>query len=499
MNRRIRHFLKGIIMASALGIFIASQALVAYAASGRIAFSDKSVSVGSEVSINMKITAAGGAALSNATVMLNYDASMMEFVSGTGASGGAGSIRITIGGDTADANTLNSELKFKALQAGTAKVTVNTQEVYDTSNQVVEITQMGDSTITIAALANASKDATLAGLEISPGTLTPEFSPEVTNYTATVGADVEKLTINAPATDGKATVVLSGNEGLQMGENQVVCKVIAEDGQTVTDYTIVVTKAEGGESGTSTSDPSAVTVDVVTAAKTVKIIPLEDGVEIPEGFKECLLKIDGVEVQGWVWASETDYQYCVFYGQNEAGEKDFYRYDITEKTMQRYFQDPMSAAGVSMEQYVAVAEAHNELLKDYDLRLYVIIALIVVSVILLIVVIMLASKNKKPYDDDDKKYRNYKEKLDEKKKPKTSRRITREERYMRGLEAEEQESFDDFDSLDVTEEALRDDLAREVEKPAARPAPRTSSRIREERRPVSDDDDDDFEFIDLDL
>lgn len=464
MNKRVKQLFKSMVMAAVIGIIMAAQMMTAFAASGRIAFSDKSVTAGTEVSINMKITTSGGA-LSNATVVLSYDASMLEFLSGTGASGGAGSIRVAVGGDTADAQTLNSELKFKALQAGTAKITVSTQEVYDSENQVVDITQMGNSTITIAALANASNNAGLSGLEVSPGKLSPEFSADVKSYTASVGADVEKIAVSATLADEKAKIAISGSEGLQMGENQVVCKVIAEDGQTVNDYVIIVTRAEGGDSapGTPTMEP----VDVVTAEKIVTIIPLDEGVEIPEGFKECLLRIDGKEVQGWVWASETDYQYCIFYGMNSAGEKGFYRYDIKEKTMQRYFMDPMSAAGVSKDQYVEVASNYNGLLKDYRIRLYIIIGLIGVSIALLIAVIILVSKKGKSGNDDDK-YDNYKEKLKETRKP--SRRITREEEYMRGLEEEEE------------------------------PLVRSRSRAREEKPVLKEDkDDDDFEFLDLDL
>lgn len=487
MNRGLKRFLRGITIVAMMTFMALSQVLVAYAANGRIAFSDKSETVGSEASINMKITSAGGESLSKATIMLTYDASMLEFVSGTGASGGAGAIRISITGDTADAQTLSSALKFKTLQAGTTKISVSSQEVYDAANQVVTIDQMGDSTVTIAALANASKEASLSELKISPGTLTPEFSADVENYTATVGTDVTKITVSAPPTDEKAKVVILGNEDLQMGENQVICKVIAEDGETVKNYTIQVTKAEGGDTAATATE----SIKVETPAMTVTIIPLEDGVELPEGFTECILRIDGKDVDGWVWASEKDHQYCVFYGVNADGEKGFYRYDTKEKTMQRYFQDPTSAAGVSMEQYVTVAEDYNSLLNDYQVRLYIIIGLIAASVILLIMVIVLLSKRGKPYDDDDR-YDNYKEKLDTKQKP--SRRITKEERYMRGLEAEEEQK--EFDTVEDVEAALKGNLTKAVEEPIKQSRARTSSKVREEKLDLEDDD---FEFIDLDL
>lgn len=411
MKSRIKQFITSVVIAAMMAVILPAGMLTSYAADGRIAFSDKTAAVGSEVDINMKITVTGDGALSNATVMLSYDSSMLEFVSGTGASGGAGSVRITVGGDTADAKELSSTLKFKVIQAGASRISVNTQEVYDSSNQVVNISQLGSSTITAQAPANASTEASLSGLQVSPGTLTPEFSPDVFVYTASVGEDVTKITVDAPAKDEKASVVLSGNEDLQPGENRVVCRVVAEDGTTIKEYVITVTRAGDG---TGTGGAEAGSIVVETPAKNVTIIPLDEGVSIPDGFAECTIKIDGRDVQGWIWATDTEHKYCVFYGMNESGEKDFYRYDLAEKTMQRYFQDPTVETNVSLEEFTALANEHNSLLEDYKLRLYIIIGLGIVAVILLIMVIALLATRRR---DDDDEYTNYEEKLNDRREP----------------------------------------------------------------------------------
>lgn len=495
MNRKIKQYFTGIVIACMMAVILPLQVLTAFAASGRIAFSDKKANVGSEISINMKITLSGGGALSNATVMLSYDASMLEFLSGTGASGGAGAIRISIGGDTTDAKELISTLKFKALQAGSTKISVNTQEVYGSDNQVVTIDQLGSSSITLQALANASKESSLSDLKISPGVLTPEFSKDVFSYSASVDTDVTNITVSAPAADSKASVVISGNEDLQPGENQVVCRVIAEDGSTVKEYTIAVTRVTGEN---STGGVPAYSIDVETPAKTVTIIPLDEGVTIPEGFTECVIKIDGQDAQGWVWAADTEYKYCIFYGMNEAGEKGFYRYDLSEKTMQRYFRDPVSDTNVSAEEYTVLATEHNSLLADYELRMYIIIGLSAVAVILLILAIVLAVKLKHSGDDDD--YTNYDEKLNERRVP--VKRESKENRYQRDLGLEELE------------------LARKRGRPVRHseqdfePNPYVSSRSPQRISPqameaataqdtrsgmeMQDDDDFDFEFVDLD-
>lgn len=83
----------------------------------------------------------------------------------------------------------------------------------------------------------------LKSLTVEPGTLSPEFDPETTKYTMTVGTDVTKLNINAVVEDEKSKLDISGNEDLKLGENIIKLVVTAED-ETARTYTITVTKEE---------------------------------------------------------------------------------------------------------------------------------------------------------------------------------------------------------------------------------------------------------------
>lgn len=83
----------------------------------------------------------------------------------------------------------------------------------------------------------------LKSLTVEPGTLSPEFDPETTKYTMTVGTDVTKLNINAVVEDEKSKLDISGNEDLELGENIIKLVVTAED-ETARTYTITVTKEE---------------------------------------------------------------------------------------------------------------------------------------------------------------------------------------------------------------------------------------------------------------
>jgi Leucine-rich repeat (LRR) protein len=84
-------------------------------------------------------------------------------------------------------------------------------------------------------------DATLAGLTVSAGKLTPVFSPTNLNYTVDADASVFFVTITAIPTNSNATI--SGDTGLQKlvsGATFFTITVIAEDGVTTQEYNIIV-------------------------------------------------------------------------------------------------------------------------------------------------------------------------------------------------------------------------------------------------------------------
>ena len=88
MNR-----LKPILRGTALAV-IMSMAMCFPAFAARISFSDPSAEAGSEVTVNMKITASDSETINSSNVMLSYDAQALQFLQGTGATGDAGSIRV---------------------------------------------------------------------------------------------------------------------------------------------------------------------------------------------------------------------------------------------------------------------------------------------------------------------------------------------------------------------------------------------------------------------
>lgn len=559
MNRNIKKLAAVFLMLVMFAAVMPGRVLTSYAATGKITFSDPTVTVGNQVSVTMKIASSDGAALGASDVRLKYDSSALEFVSGTSANGGAGSVRVVGAMESENQTTFSFTLKFKALKAGTTSIQVTSQEVYDADSQVVAIEHVGNSAVKVTAPVTYSKDASLASLTISPGELSPAFSADVTEYTAVVSGDVEKLTVSAPANDSKASVAVSGNEGLQSGENTITCKVTAEDGETTKVYTILVTKtdeqpsesteettaAQNGGSASNTADgnwkaaetfdaaelPDGFTVTEFTydgqtvqagtdaqgnillymtnengegdfflydtntnilvpyvtvrmAEKTIIVLSPEEipeGTVLPDNFVECTIDIGSHTVHGWIWNDRTEEtpEYCVVYGQNENGERYFYRYDQKEMTLQRYFRDP--DAEKLRSDYEEIANTYIDLLNDYKTRGWMIAGLFGACILLLIVmIVLLVTRKPKEENVQEKEIKEFIP-TERRKSVKTDVRAQEPEEEMEILELEE----------DIPEEPVKPVGKAKTVKHADKKA--------EETKTKSADEDDDFEFIDLDL
>lgn len=568
MNKRLKQFIMSITIACMMSMVMPFQIMTSYAATAKISFSDPAVMVGNEVNVSMKITSTSGEPLGGADVMLSYDPAMLEFVSGTNANGGAGSIRVLGSMDSANTTAFSFTLKFKALQAGSANISVSTQEIYDANTQPVTLDKQGNSTVTIKPLATYSKDATLKSLKISPGSLSPAFSPSVTNYTANVSGDVNAIKVSTATAHANAKVVVSGSKELKTGENTVVCKVTAEDGETIQKYTIVVTKSEsaptesteetvGDESVSEETTPVqmgelkatidgkeygiaeqfaetllpegfegttvvyqdkeimagqgiqkdltllylvdseengsfyiynqqdgslSMFVEVETTGKSIVIIPLEDLNLVPENYIEGSIQIEGKQVQGWI--SKVDQEegnqpeFCLFYGMNWNGDKNFYCYDLVEKTIQRYSGATAAEAGVTTDQYVKVANDYNNLLKDYQTRLIVMIVLAVaVAVLLIILILTMVRKRDQRMEETPVSYERH-----SRNSTKAVRR--QEEKGRKSEDPEESEELEEPELLEEDDFELIDTL-EEMEEVVT--------------KTQKDKNEDDFEFIDLDL
>ncbi len=101
-----------------------------------------------------------------------------------------------------------------------------------------------------------SSNAHLKSLSVDPGTLTPEFSPEVTNYTINVSEDVDTISVACSVEETTSNVIEAGGfKRLQPGSNSAHVTVQAADGSKLTyNFTINRGSASGIEEEAGTDD-----------------------------------------------------------------------------------------------------------------------------------------------------------------------------------------------------------------------------------------------------
>lgn len=108
-----------------------------------------------------------------------------------------------------------------------------------------------------------SSDSKISSLSLSTGTISPEFDPDVDEYTVYIDSAVTSITFSPVANDKKATVSKKV-VGITDDETEVVLTCTAEDGSKK-NYTFTVIRENDGEVTTDTTESSIVTDAETTA------------------------------------------------------------------------------------------------------------------------------------------------------------------------------------------------------------------------------------------
>lgn len=292
-------------------------AITGYAAEGTLQFSDPSGKVGEEIGITVKIEG-GGLPVGDGNVTVSYDTGMLEFVSGTNASGGDGTVTLSASGTGAETE-LRFELVFKALAEGETSLSATSATAYLYSDETLNL-QLGTSTVKIepgdgTAVSSGSEERKVgeANIEIA-GTMygiyenfTDALIPEGFSKTTITYNGEEHNAIRQDAS-GKTIVFLI------TGTNDPVLAVYGEDGQFV-----VTEQISQGE-------------DFY-----LFVLGEGDGSKLPENFQETTIEINGTSFPAWQNMESQDY--FLMYALSSSGQESYYQYDSVEGTYQRYTLD----------------------------------------------------------------------------------------------------------------------------------------------------------------
>lgn len=295
------------------------------AQTAHVSISSASANVGDEVTIT--ITASSDVKIELCDLRINYDSSILQYVKGFDA-GGGGTGRLI------SPNATSFDVVFKTINPGTATISVDKSTSYTSSadEDYMSLTTSSGS-VNVKAPSSYSSDNTLKSLQISPGTLSPAFSPERTTYNATVDADVKELVVSAVANDNAADVSISGRR-MDPGSNTTTITVTAEDG-SVKRYIIYTTKLGDGQEATTEAESQTVNNDgtVTIDGRKYSIVQDYSGIIIPEGYQEADYDYNGQKINA-VKGIKTGL--ILMYLEGEDGKGGFYIYDESAKTFSPY-------------------------------------------------------------------------------------------------------------------------------------------------------------------
>ena len=381
----------------AVCLMVPMFSLVAFAADGRLMFSDPQTKVGENVSIDLVVQSQGNT-IGDVSVTMNYSTDDLEFVSGDGfEADGSGTLTYT---GTGNSSELRSTVEFRALTAGETQITVSDSTAVISTGEDLNLTE-GSSTVTIAA----ADDGTTS-VEPTSGSDT-ETLGETTNIVVTVNGNDYNFseaftTSDIPAGYYEANLTFEGAEH----------RFVANDAGVYLGY--LVDASGAGTFFLYDSDNSEFVPYVeLNISDTTSIIPLAEpeGLTMPDGYQQVNLNLTGMEQQYSAWSNpETDRYYLLYALNTRTGEKGLYQYDTEDGTYQSYTlpADTEEEAAGSV-----LSGGLGDFVKEHALVIFVIAAVIIFLLLILMIVfaVKLVHRNQElddlyeeydiPYEEDE--------------------------------------------------------------------------------------------------
>lgn len=352
------------ILAAAVMCFLMfAPVMTSYAAYGTLQFTDPSGEVGKEITVKVKMDA-NGQPIGDGMATISYDPSKLEFVSGTNATGGNGTVSLSASGTGAETE-LSFELIFRGMSEGTATIDVTDCTAYLFSDETLEL-ERGSATVTIGAEGSGMGESSTsaeritgeANIEIA-GTMyaiyenfTDALVPEGFTRVSAQYAGAEHNAIQQDAT-GKLFFFLI------TGTNDPIMALYNE--------------GEGSLSVTERVD--------VTDSFYILLLGNGDGSVLPKHFDETTLELNGTVFPAW--QNMEAKEYYLVYALSSKGSEGFYQYDTVDATYQRY---TVSEEGEKKSE--KPKSSFMGKLEDL-MENYILIAAAVVGVVVLIMLIMI--------------------------------------------------------------------------------------------------------------
>ncbi len=317
--------------------------LAAGSASAVIILSSSGVTLGDNVKVTIKYTASEG--IGSWNIHLKYDKSMLQYVGGADG-GGAGVLQFVGSRDSENVKTFTQTVTFKTLKVGSTAVSTNTIDIVSAAaiskmavsdaSAIIKIKEKPEDTTkattkpssgtgtssgtTERVTSAAASNADLSSLQISPGTLSPAFSPSRTAYAVSVDYTTTSLVVSAQTANPHSVKTLSST-ALQVGDNTIAVTVTAPSGKQKV-YKITVTRGESPLKGFQ------ITVGAVTYT------PVYEGLKAPgKNFTATNVTYDNQTLKAYAARGGVYTLVCLL---SPSGEKVWFMYDAPSAKFTKY-------------------------------------------------------------------------------------------------------------------------------------------------------------------
>lgn len=135
------------------------------------------------------------------------------------------------------------KVKDGAVQGKTA-IGAHIDEIYNYQAQQINLNYDEDLTLQIEPEKNPSGKAYLTALDPLEGRLTPQFSPDLFEYSMDVGSEVKSVEFAAAAGDGGTVVINRKTLGKAGSDTAIIATVTSADKKTKAQYIVTVHRAE---------------------------------------------------------------------------------------------------------------------------------------------------------------------------------------------------------------------------------------------------------------
>lgn len=352
-----------------------------HAAEGTLQFSDPTAKVGEDVTVKAKIST-GGEAIGDGFVTVTYDKAALEFVSGTNATGGDGTVKLEATGD-GTVSELEYTMVFKALKEGATKLEVSDYTSYLYSDETLNLTT-GDSTVTVEAGDGTSSESLAGTNAVATGT----GSVEIDGVTYTIYNDFS----DALVPDGCSRTTMEYN-------GETVNAILQETSGKYFVYLVEGDKDPVMALYNEKDNSFAITEMVsITDSSYIFLLGTNDGKGLPSQFKKTKLTVGTLTFP--VWQNSESEDFYLMYAMNESGEESFYQYDTKDETYQRYPVTDVKEKSTSSSTTL-INKVKNFL---QDQVLIVVAAAWAVILILIIIIIVVGVKLRRRNEELDEFY-----------------------------------------------------------------------------------------------